>query len=818
VGILLSRFVPFGSGELAAGAAALLALGAVCLRRGARLRAGCCCLLGLVLAGALCDVARRPGPAPELDAEGEVVISGCVVEPPALADGRERFVLDLERDARAQVTVYLREGERPPHLAYGQLVEVDARVRRPQNYRNPGAFDYARYLARQDVYWTASASGAAAVRRLSGECGSRFGRAVTAMRVSALERIERLYRGRPYEAGMMQAILIGQTFQLEKIWTEQFRRTGTIHALVISGTHVAVLAAFFLFLMRLCLVPRGIAAVVTAGGAWVYALVTGWQAPCVRAAAGFTLFMIGRHFFRERRLVNLLAAVAIAFLVFDPEQMFEASFQLSFLAVAFLALFAVPLLEGTVAPLARGLAGLRDTGRDPHLPPRVAAFRVEMRLLAETLELTLRAPAWAAAFAVAAVARVFFYAVELFTISAVVQAGLALPMVIYFHRVGLSGLTANLLVIPLMGAVVPAGFVAMLTGWSWAAEMAGVALAATRAVVEWHAVREPHWRVPDPPWWLAVALCAALIAAAMAVRLRPRWRALPLAAALVLLGLVLAHPFAPDVRRGQLEVTSIDVGQGDAFFVAFPEGKLITVDAGGFPRFGERRTPARDTGEDVVSPYLWRRSVRRLDAVAVSHAHADHNGGVPALIENFRPRELWTGPAPDCAESRTVRERAARFGVTIRELRAGDAFDYGGASIGVLAPTADYRPGAEPVNADSLVLRVAYGRHAFLLTGDLERATEADLVAAGVPLRATVLKLGHHGSRTSSTAAFLDAVHPAFAIVTAGEGNMYRYPHAEVIQRLEERRIQPLRTDRHGCISFRTDGRYLEIETAAWKR
>ncbi|HWB97549.1 MAG TPA: ComEC/Rec2 family competence protein, partial [Bryobacteraceae bacterium] len=492
-GILISRLVAFEFREVLSAISIFFFLGLIGCWRGSRRTAGACCLLGLFFAGVLTEMAHRPGPPPELDAGSReiVILAGCVVEPPALSGDHERFVLELEPGARVQVTLYGKENTPPPSLEYGQKIEIDARVRRPRNFGNPGAFDYAGYLARKQIYWTASAPADTPIRIVPGQCGSALGRAMMGLRITALRRLERLYAGKPYETGMMQAILIGESYQLEKIWTENFRSTGTFHALVISGTHVAVLAAFLMLLLRLCFVPRGAASLITALAAWLYAVVTGWQAPCVRSAAGFTLFLIGGYFYRERRILNLLAAVALGFLVFDPAQMFEASFQLSFLAVAFIGAFASPWLERTWAPLERGLADLADTGRDLHLEPRVAQFRVEMRLLAETVRLWTRLPERICRALITVPLRAAFYVMGLVLISAVVQIGLALPMVVYFHRVGFSGLSANALVVPLMEFVVPVGFVAVFTGWAWVAGVGAWLLHLARLAVDWHARMEP---------------------------------------------------------------------------------------------------------------------------------------------------------------------------------------------------------------------------------------------------------------------------------------------------------------------------------------
>ena len=799
-GILVYRFIPLGPSESLAAIGGFFVLGCLALWRGSRALAGLCCLLGLFFAGALDSRVHTPGPPPEIDASGRevVIVGGCVVEPPAISGERERFILELDRDARAEVTLYTKPGETLPALRYGQNLELDGKVRPPRNFGNPGAFDFRNYLARQDIYWTISAA-AGSVRVLPGHCGNAFQKAVMDLRQAALARIEQLYRGDAYQSGMMQAILIGQSFQLQRVWTDQYRSTGTFHMIVISGTHVAVLAAFFLFMLRICLVPESLALFLTVLAAWLYALVTGFHAPCVRSAAGLTLFMIAGYFFRQRRIMNLVAAVALGFLLLDPEQLFEASFQLTFLAVGFLAAFAQPAIAATSGPLMAGLRDLADTGRDFRMHPRAAQFRIEVRLLAETL----RAPLWVVAWP----ARVVLFVYEIVLISAVAQLGLALPMVIYFHRLGFSGLSANAFVVPLLGAVVPIGFLAVFTGWHWIARFGGLLLWLSQKVVWFHANLEPAWRIPTPPVWLAVALAAALVAAGL---WRSRWGALAVA---VLLALLVWHPFPPDVHPGELELTAIDVGQGDSLLVLFPDGKRMLVDGGGIPAFGRIARSQMDIGEDVVAPYLWDRGFRSVDVVALSHAHEDHSGGLGALIADFRPREVWTGFTPDGPEWRAVHDKAVAVGARIMPLRAPSRFAFGGAAIEVLAPSADYLPADEPTNNDSLVMRVTFGQRSFFLSGDVERGIEQEMLYTNELHSTDVLKVAHHGSRTSSTEEFLSAVQPAFALISAGFENSYGHPHPTVVERLREHHAAILRTDQDGLITIRTDGRKINVET-----
>ena len=817
-GILASRIVSFSLPELLIVTAAFAILSIVALWRTARILAAACCLLGFVFAGALVDMAHRPGPRPELDAEGRdpVILSGCVVQPPALSGDRERFVVELDPGARVQVTAYAREGQAPPALRYGQRVEFEARVRRPRNFGNPGAFDYARYLARRDVYWTASMSAGAEVTVLPGQCGSRFQAAIVGLRVMALERLAQLYHGKPYETGMMQAVMIGETYQVQRVWTEQFRNTGTYHALVISGTHTVVLAAFLMLLLRLCFMRREAALFVTSALLWLYALVTGWGSPCVRCAAGFTLFAVATYFARKRSTLNILAAVAIGFLVLDPEQMFEASFQLTFLAVAFIGAFATPLLERTVYSRTRALVDLPDTGRDLHLAALPAQFRVEMRLLAETLRLWTRLPERVSCLAVGIPARIVLYAFQLAVVSAIVQLGLALPMVVYFHRIGFSGVSANAIVVPLMCALIPVGFIAIFTGWGWVANAAGWLLAASHMAVNWHMRLEPNWRIPTPPMWLGIAIAAGLLLTVVAGRVSRMWFTAAAGALAVLLMLLVWHPFAPAIAPHELEMTVVDVGQGDSILLTFPDGKLMLVDGGGIPTFGRHAPSQMDIGEDVVSPYLWDRSIVHIDVMACTHAHADHIGGLPSLLTNFHARELWTGANSENSEWLALRDHARQAGVRIVPLHRGQRFPYGGAEVEILAPSADYEPKEEPHNNDSLAFRVTFGGHSFLLSGDIERQVEAELVDQGLLRKTDVLKVPHHGSKTSSTAAFLDALRPEFALMSAGFENSYGHPHPDVLERYQERQSCILRTDLDGMIAVRTDGRRLHLTTGRW--
>ncbi|HEX4166030.1 MAG TPA: ComEC/Rec2 family competence protein [Bryobacteraceae bacterium] len=816
-GILLAHLLISGRSAPATtfslAGAAILAFSLTLCRSYPRVRLA---ILGttLVLAGLGTQMLHRRGPAPRLDAEdGEaVLLSGCVVNPPVFSPQREQFTLDLARNAAVRISVNLKTDAKVA-LAYGQKVEVAAKVRLPRNFQNPDSFDYVSYLAAQHIFWTGSVAGPGDIHVVSGRCGSRAVAMLYAVRTWALERIRALYPDDPHTVALLQATLIGETAGVDRRWTSDFRVTGTYHALVISGQHVSVLAFTLLLLFRLIRVRRLPALALATVVCWLYAFISGFSSPVVRAAGGFTLFLAASYLFRRTRILNLLAAVGIIYLLLAPEELYDPSFQLSFLSAAAIAAFAIPLMQRTTEPLREAVKRFDQRRYDPQLPPAPASWRVELRLLARTLHLWTGLSERLSNLALERGIRLAVFVADAVIVSACVQFALALPMIAYFHRLSVTGLSANIVIVPLLSLIVPLGFACILTGFAPLAVITRQLLLLAEWIASRHASFEPNWRQGAIPLSIALAFAASLIVLAYVIRRRPRWVSPALACSLVLFALVYGQPWKALLPPGQLEVSAIDVGQGDSLLIAFPDGETMLVDAGGFPG-AERmvRKPQLDLGEDVVAPYLWSRRIRHLDYAVLTHGHSDHMGGLPAILDDFRPKQLWVGAEPDTAEWRNVEKHAAADGVRIRPMnRNTGQMKIGGVEIRVLAPSPDYVPGENATNNDSLVFEIRYGKRSVLLTGDAERAEEADMLASGELQAVTLLKIGHHGSKTSSSEDFLSAVQPKFAFISDGYKNQFHHPSGDVLARLATHQVSIFRTDQRGLLSFRTDGNRVDL-------
>ncbi len=663
--------------------------------------------------------------------------------------------------------------------------------------------DLAGYLASQGIRLTGSAH-AMSVEVLPGFAGSRFGYWRSRARRSVLLHIERLWPG---ESGaLMQAALIGGRAFFGREIKSDFQRTGTYHILVVSGINVGILAFAVFWLLRSLPFGETWATVLTILLSWGYAFVADLGAPIVRATITLTIYLLTRLLYRDRAGLNALGIAALGILLVNPRTLFEASFQLTFLAVIAVAGVAVPILRRTIYPLQTGLRNLDSPEWDYSQPTRAAQFRVEMRLLRRALGNVVGKRL--ANVSLVGATRVLLSASELLFVSVVINLTLALPMAWYFHRATTTALPANALMIPIASVLLPSAVLAVALSYCgrWLAflpaKVAGYSLALLTGTVRFIG----HYRIADvrvPTPTLAVSLFAAVTIALALLLSRRRWFAIAgIAGLLTSATWIVLFPPRPRITPGVFEVTAIDVGQGDSLLLITPEGKTLLLDAGGMP--GAAHSDF-DVGEEVVSPYLWSRGIRHIDVVVLSHAHMDHMGGMRAVITNFQPREFWYGVESPDHGFQDLEQTAHAFHVQFEPHHAGDSFDFGGLHIRVLNPQPDWPPSLRDQDDESLVLHIQYGETSALLVGDAHHRIEKLLVEENP--RADLLKVGHHGSLTSSSPGFLDAVQPRFAVVSVGLYNSFKHPRPEVMQRYAEAHVETYRTDLAGAVSFYLDGK-----------
>ncbi len=769
-------------------------------------------------------------------------------DPMALPWGR-RYDIDLEQVEQAGETVPVSGGLRVnlygeahaadqlQNLRAGDRVEALVKARPPRNFLDPGAFDLRGFLARQKVDLTGSLRNGELLQ-LVDRPRPTFPQRLARARGALLVRLDALFPAEPARAAVLRAMLLGDRSFVDSEVVTAFQITAAYHVLVVAGLHVGALVVFLFWLSRGLRLPVGVTTLVTLAVLAAYVGVAQDRPPILRAALMAAFYLCARPLFRRVELLNTIALAALVLLVWKPSSLVDSSFQLSFLAASVIAGLALPWMSRTSEPYRSGLRHLGDVTRDGAHPPRIAQFRIEMRAVAQWV--AARLPSRLASRAgelLTMPIRAGLRLWEIVLLSAVIQWGMMPLLARDFHRVSLAGPLSNIPAVILTGIIVPLGFLALILTFVWSnlsmfvAKAVGFCAGLLLATINWFS-RLPRvsYRIPNPPLWLILLFLAALIVLAIAARaaaaqrtgrLARRQLPPPIATAewvsalalVALTVLVASHPFAPNLARGRLEATVLDVGQGDSIFAAFPDGHTMLIDGGGLAGsewVGGYRS-GTDVGEDVVSPYLWSRGLKRLDVVALTHADHDHVDGLSAVLANFKVGELWVGRDDERPAFQRLLAEARSRGIAIVQKAQGADTDWHGAQAGVLWPPAT--SDGETPNDASLVLRLTDSQVRILLTGDIEKRTEEKLVEQHAPLDSDLLKAAHHGSKTSSTEDFIAAVRPRVAVVSVGEANPFGHPSESVVERFQQGGVRLLRTDRDGAITALTDGTNLSVRT-----
>ncbi|HEX2694680.1 MAG TPA: DNA internalization-related competence protein ComEC/Rec2, partial [Acidobacteriota bacterium] len=616
-----------------------------------------------------------------------------------------------EREVRGNLRLTVpRAADSPPRpdLFAGDEVAVSARIYASREFDNFNAPFYARFLKSRNIHNRAFAKSALLLERTGPAPSWSVFRAASVLRRKLQRRLELSFPG-PQPAGIspegavLEALLLGDDGRMDEATVLSLQRTGLYHLFAISGAHIAIVSFLFFSLFKLARVPRRLSYGILIAALVFYALLVEGSPSVLRAVIMTVAFLAGKLFWKDAHILNAIALSAFVLLVANPFSLFDVGFQLTFAATLSIILFQPKLLRLL-----------------PKLPLGIG---------------------------------------ELAAMSVAATAGVLPILVSDFNRVTFSSLILNFAAVPLVGLVMGLGYACFPVAFAFPF-LAGPMALGLRALVRVFAwvsgLLDPvpfvSYRVPTPPAWVVVGYFAFLLLLLAPRRFRGQ-KAAALAAFAVFFVVLVSFPFPS--RSSVFKVTVLDVGQGDAILVEFPGRRKMLIDAGGFPegRF--------DVGESVVSPFLWRKGIKRLDRLVLTHPHPDHLGGLPAVARNFRIGEFWEAERPAVSEAYRALDAALGKRVPRRTVGRGFALRESGVVIEVLNPGPDEAPSAASDENDrSLVLRLTCDGASFLFAGDIGREAEAAILRAVPDVRARVLKSPHHGSDTSSSVAFLERVAP----------------------------------------------------------
>ncbi len=565
-----------------------------------------------------------------------------------------------------------------PEVHAGDTVSVLTQARLPQVFRDDGAFDRRAYLAQQNIQLVATLRASSLLERISSPAPTIATR-LARLRAKLRERLDGMYPDAPKTAGILRAMLLGDRSFVDRAESVDFQKTGVFHVLVVAGLHVGALAFFVYWAGRKLGLRRVLVTLLVMTTLIAYIAVVEQRAPVLRAGLMAGIVVLGSLFYRRLEILNSAGLAALVLLVAKPAALLDTSFQFSFLAIACIAGIALPWMERNLQPYVTALRAWRDVTRDGAYSAEQVQFRLDLRDWVKSVTKNIGGEArkkWMEEVLPAGL-RVGLRGAELVGISLVLQLGMMPMMARDFHRVTLNGPAANLIAVPLTGIIVPLGFFALGGAMIWPplgrafGWPLGWLVAAQSGAVGWFAgMAHGSYRIPGPPRWVMAIFFASGVLLAVCLRSKGRkWRWIRriaigggLAAALV----IAAYPFPARFQRGSLEMDVIDVGQGDSILLISPKGSTLLIDGGGsFGGFrGHEQARGPDPGEEAVSAYLWSRGIKRLDAVALTHAHQDHIGGLAAVLENFRVGQLWIGRETETPALGAIKRRgsgAARF-------------------------------------------------------------------------------------------------------------------------------------------------------------
>ena len=693
------------------------------------------------------------------------------------AVGELQRLSDPSQHVKAKLLIRFQE---PVPLRYGKQITLTGVLQEPQGKRNLGGFDYKAHLARQNVVGIVKVIG---LLRIGEQRGFPPLRWIEALRIRTERLIDATYTSISLHAQLVKGILLGKRSDVPSETLDTFRNSGTFHVLAVSGLHVGLIAGFCYFGFSRFRFPQKVVCLLTIIAVLIYASLIGFRPSVFRAALMAILYLSATLIDRDTDIFNLLAFAALVLLLLNPYQLWDVGFQLSFVAVAAIVYF-VPKMEKP----------LQHLWRDPEEAPEGG-----LAMLTKFRRTTVK----------------WFILSYLVTFAA--QIGTAPLIAYHFFRTYPLGMIVGPFAVGLVSLIVALGMGLVCIGLMW------FPLAQLFSVLN-HVIISifllligmfgQTWGVVKltPPTFggfvLYIAVCLGIT--------HWRWvRSQFRIASLIGLSVVAIWVWdAAFQERGRLlEVVTLDVGQGDAAVVRFPDNQTMLIDGGIRRTYYDQKKQEMidyDVGERIIEPYLDYHGIRKLDAVVLTHPDLDHGGGLGYILENFEVSRVLG--IPDMPRDAQTDQRLQ----AIAEARdIPYAFPYAGeialtqtATLNLLHPidAASTNLLDEDKNDDSLVIKLSYGEVDVLFTGDIGKDAEARLIASGQDLRSEILKVPHHGSRTSSSAPFLDAVQPRCAIFSLGKGNRYHLPHAEVVARYQERDCILWRTDESAAITLRTDG------------